>query len=260
MDRRHMRTGVLAALGAGVAAAVAFLLFRLLTHPTPAPTADRPASPLAPLQGGEPRCASSATPEELFARYECIFPNRNRNAAAHLWAQHVLAHAHRLTVRQFAAQMRAFCPVSGSPIRAGAAAFAYRDVPVANGPSLAHATVRHCCWPCQCDLDDALRTGTVRVVAARVPCSDGEARVHLLVLRDPCGPDAPSLPEAAADVRCEGGVLSGSARLDGGAVIGLIDDDGDRGGGGDLGTRCVDRRDRGHKSGMGTIFRRVAGL
>ena len=57
------------------------------------------------------RCSLTTSRTELFDQYECLFPMKNRNAASHVWADHLLRHAESMTSDEFVDQARGFCAV-----------------------------------------------------------------------------------------------------------------------------------------------------
>ena len=89
------------------------------------------------------------------------FARNNRNVGGHLWAAHILDHASQHTEEELLALFSEYCPVSGSPVSPGRAAFPFSLNNDRQGVDIADkgtTGVHHCCRPCICDLQD----GTAR--------------------------------------------------------------------------------------------------
>jgi len=117
--------------------------------------------------------------------------------------------------------------------------------------------VYYCCWPCVCDTQDFIKIDTKTIMTA-----DGPKQYRFMVIGNPCD-KASQIPYEAPEVRCQEGRLLGAPMSDNGYVIIAMFFD-------DLGEpankeemfkeHCEDRAAQGYNSGMGEIFRQVAGI
>eukprot|EP00438_Fugacium_kawagutii_P014648 Skav218865 [mRNA] locus=scaffold2417:218140:227055:+ [translate_table: standard] len=114
------------------------------------------------------------------ARYEYIFKTGNRNAASHLWSSYILDRARELEPEKLELLFRGFCPVSGSPLPDDPHTRFYSTLPSVSGGSMSGIT-HHCCWPCICDTQSAVKTDTKRIQTA-----EGPRLYTFLVIGDPC--------------------------------------------------------------------------
>jgi len=175
-----------------------------------------------------------------------------------------------------------FCAVSGSLLPDDPRTIYKVILPRVTGGNVSGA-VRHCCWPCVCDMHDLVRVDTKMMETA-----DGLKRYDFLVVGDPCknetALDAPfkdpfsgemaPLSVAASEVKCHDGKLVGAVYSDHGyPIIGMLfntKDDVDAANeryGHDahdptfgFGGMCVMRQRHGYNSGMGLVFHLVAGI
>jgi hypothetical protein len=143
-------------------------------------------------------CTITKNSNELHNKYNCIFPNRNRNAASHRWARHIIDHASELTKKEFTEQFQSFCPVSGSPIHEGVAF--ELTLPRTSGGNI-KGIVKHCCWPCACDIQDAANNGTLKIHTEKIQLKDGNCEFDFIVINNPCNNHI-KIPNEAPDVKC----------------------------------------------------------
>lgn len=230
----------------------------------------------------------------LHNQYGNIFRTNNRNAASHLWVSHVLQKAKGMSRSAVDETMSGFCAISGSPVNPHDYNRYLLRLPLAGSEKATVAGFMHyCCWPCVCDTQDFLVVDTLAVETA-----DGPENMHFVAMGDPCvNPSALTTPFKqpfgyrtttleldAPEVRCdEEGRLVGATYTDNGLVaigaffptdeaIEVPTDSPEPGRISKLrnGTpyqdeteyaqMCYDRELRGHDSGMGDIFRKVAGI
>lgn len=212
--------------------------------------------------------------EDLWNRYDDIFPNRNRNAASHRWATHVLEHSSMMSNETLETLFGSFCAVSGSPVQPSKSNRWLLALPKVEGGSI-RGTLNFCCWPCVCDAQEFIKVDTKTVTTL-----EGPQQYYFAVIGNPCthpenlhqeiAGDALTLAEAAQDVNCEGGELVKSTLSDHGhVIIGMFFDVGpDRystqeasaSNASEVDQQCQDRAKSGYHSGMGQIFRQVAGI
>jgi len=121
-------------------------------------------------------------PQQLIDKYYDIFKTGNRNAASHLWTSYVLQRSSTMTDSTIQNVFKGFCAISGSPISNGDSAGRIYKVTLANvlGQNVT-GVVRHCCWPCVCDMTDLVRVDTMTVQT-----SEGPKQYNMLVMGDPC--------------------------------------------------------------------------
>ena len=204
------------------------------------------------------------TKTELLAQYNNIFPNRNRNAASHRWVHAIVKDSDKMTYKQFVTQFQAFCPVSGSPIRGSSPTFEI-ELPTTTGESVT-GIIKHCCWPCACDLKDAAQNSSLEIHIENIKFVDKavEVPVPFIVMDDPCLDTSITIPGGAPDVTCNSmGRLENSIKFNGKVAIGLLHkrEDLENDTVSEFPTEsCTNRVNNGYRSGMGTMFRIVAGL
>ena len=204
-------------------------------------------------------CPITRTPDELHSQYACIFPSGNRNSASHKWSTHILHHAPQLTEEEIRSQFASFCPVSGSPISQGRRGWEEEFVE-------AGGEVRYCCWPCSCDMRDAVKEGRVLLHTSKVEAKEGEVDVTFLSMKDLCGEREAASYEtvpvpSAPDFVCLDGKLKGGTHLKQGyVVIGAVSSPSSDSSPPVPESKCEKRRGEGFGSGMGDIFRRVSGV
>lgn len=151
-----------------------------------------------------------------------------------------------------------FCAVSGSPVSPQPRSRYKMVLDRVDGAEVVGFTY-YCCWPCVCDTQDFIRVDTLTV-----PTSEGPRQYQFLVIGDPCLDTQASIPFQAPEVTCSGGTLDGATHSDHGFVILTMfypfdaalqhqtDDD--------YAMHCKRRAELGYNSGMGEIFRQVAGI
>lgn len=211
---------------------------------------------------------------DLSSHYEEIFPSGNRNAASHLWSAFILKDSKSYTSEQLEKLFRGFCPISGSPLPDFPHTRFYVNLSdVATGHEYWGIT-HHCCWPCICDEQTAVKTDT-----KTIDTSTGPVEYRFLVIGDPCHDakklDSPfidpftgqsvTLKEEAPEVRCEGGRLAGAVFSDHGhPILGMFFSKDDLKlpytKATAMSGKCSARKEQGFNSGMGAIFLKVAGI
>lgn len=236
------------------------------------------------------------TVNDLFKEYKNIFKHGNRNAASHLWANFLLARSSQMTHEKLTYMFSGFCAVSGSPIRPSDYNRYKLNLDRVDGSGKMNGFMNYCCWPCVCDTQDFIRVDTRNVstadgertyhfVVIGNPCDSPEELTR--PFDDAFGRGRSTLQQDAAEVRCEGGVLQDAPLSDHGYVIinmffdypvaaetdgsevslrneqpgrisevaGVKYQDED-----EYASMCLERKKNGYNSGMGEIFRRVAGI
>jgi len=228
---------------------------------------------------------ASLEPDDLKDNYFNIFKSGNRNAASHLWTSFMMQRAASLPEKKVLQAFKYFCAVSGSLLPDDPRTIYKVTLPRVTGGKVSGA-VRHCCWPCICDMHDLVRVDTKTMETA-----DGKKKYDFLVIGDPCknataldapfkdpfsGETAP-LSRAASEVKCHDGKLVGAVYSDHGyPIIGLLFDSKDDMDAADkrlskeqrdsndptfgFGGMCVMRQLHGYNSGMGLIFHLVADI
>jgi len=239
-------------------------------------------------------------PRDLHREYPNIFKFGNRNAASHLWYSFVLERAPQMTSSRFEAVSSGYCAVSGSPVQPHERTrYMLRLDSVEGGGKKVAGFMYYCCWPCVCDTQDFLKVDTanvtladgpkqVHVVVIGNPCDNPEALHKPFV--QPFDGRSTTLARDAAEVRCDAdGKLIGASLSDHGYPIVQVFYDAEEVGGdtarsvvpggvptpgrtgvSNSGLRyqdeyeysemCTDRAAHGYNSGMGEIFRKVAGI
>lgn len=215
--------------------------------------------------------------DQFINQFQNIFPTGNRNAASHKWAGFLFNHSSSLPISSFDAIQHSYCAVSGSPVMptdgedSTEESNAYRVTLKTVDGARVTGLVRHCCWPCLCDLQDLVRVDTQDVVSA-----DGTHSRRFLVINDPCvgqgsclttpvaesqGGQEMTLGDAAPELSCSGSTLNEAVRSKSGKVIigAFIEDDGRAANAAEeFDPHCAARAREGYQSGMGMIFRLAA--
>jgi hypothetical protein len=235
---------------------------------------------------------NGTTPDDLFREYENIFPSHNRNAASHLWFAFLLRHAAGMSSATFEELNGGYCSVSGSPVHPSAATRYRMTLPRADGGGDVQGSMYYCCWPCVCDTQDFIRVDTKTVTTGT-----GSKKYDVAVIGNPCSkpgrlsasfPDGfgrtTSIQAVAPEVRCDGhSNLLGLCKANafptpscprepaplsdhGHPILGLffraseppnaVDGHSEA----EYAQMCAERAAAGYNSGMGEIFRRVAGI
>lgn len=233
---------------------------------------------IATAQTSHAKWADTATTaSDLHARYGQIFPHHNRNAASHLWATFLLDRSAQLTTNKLEYFFGSFCPVSGSPVTPGDRGRYKVPVKDLKGESKIGLSYM-CCAPCQCDLQDFVRTDT-----KKVRTKSGVRTYNMLVIGDPCkhkdmmakswtdafSGQPTSLKRSAPELNCTGtgGTLGGATLSDNGhVIIGMhiaLNSTAPTAHVNDATSKvyrdyCTRRAAAGYSSGMGMIFRKVA--
>jgi len=200
----------------------------------------------------------------LFAKYDEVFPHSNRNAASHRWATYILERSANLTEKSMRDLFAGFCPISGSPLSYDRSELRINmTLPMMSGGN-ASGMMYFCCWPCACDSQDFLKVDTKTVMTA-----DGERQYQFVVIGNPCK-NQKAIPQQAPDVNCEADRLVKATISDHGyVIIGMFFEPGVKDHSDALvqstdqsafSGKCQARSDAGHNSGMGMIFREVAGI
>jgi len=197
---------------------------------------------------------------DLEREYYNVFPARNRNAASHRWATFLLERSRNMDKDTFAEMFSGFCPVSGSVIRSpGARTLWQMTLPHAVDEShTITGGIHFCCWPCVCDTADFIRVDT-----KTVELKDQTYQFNFLVLGDPCEVNGTLIPRSAPDANCDDEQLIKGTKSDHGfVIIGLLQELPSTPSQVDIqvASHCEDRAIGGYRSGMGTIFREVAGI
>mmetsp|Transcript_101504 Transcript_101504/g.186123 ORF Transcript_101504/g.186123 Transcript_101504/m.186123 type:complete len:767 (-) Transcript_101504:20-2320(-) len=201
--------------------------------------------------------------EDLWNRYDDIFPHGNRNAASHRWASHVLERSQSMSNVTLRNLFSGFCVISGSPVQPGESKRWHLTLPKVGGGSVS-GNLHFCCWPCVCDTQDYIKVDTKTVATV-----EGHQQYYFAVIGNPCvHPE--KLPEEAPDVNCESGHLVKATLSDHGHVIlGMFFETGVPGHSTEsvpfmdsavVDHQCKSRASSGYNSGMGEIFRQVAAI
>lgn len=204
-------------------------------------------------------CALTRNRNDLFNQYSCLFhPSNNRNAASHVWVNHLVNHSSNLSVDEFREQAKGFCPVSGSPI-SGSNEFV-QDLSTTLGTQ-SRVAINYCCWPCTCDISDANAQNKLHIHPSVVNTAGGSLNVNYIVIDDPCNSSA-NIPIEAPAIQCNGNSLQNAIHVQtpiGSKVaIGFAFDSQE------LpnypSTQCENRANNNYRSGMGMIFRNLLSL
>lgn len=206
------------------------------------------------------------TPQQLWDKYNEIFPNQNRNAAAHRWLYEIMKNADKMTKSEFTSQVQSFCPVSGSPISGNGASFKLK-LKTTKG-DFVNGVLKHCCWPCACDIVDANTFSSLRIHQDEVKLKDKTIKVNFIVMDDPCKINI-QIPDEAPDVSCSNEKeLINSIKFnteEGEKIaIGVFHDTSDIKHNvnkfSDIKIDCRRRARNNYKSGMGDMFRIISKL
>lgn len=221
--------------------------------------------------------SSGAPPQsisDLASHYEEIFQSGNRNAASHLWSAFILKDSKSYTSEQLETLFRGFCPISGSPLPDSPHTRFYVNLSDVSTGHESWGITHHCCWPCICDEQTAVKTDT-----KTIDTSTGPVEYRFLVIGDPCRDakklDNPfidpftgqtvTLKEEAPEVHCKGGRLAGAVFSDHGhPILGMFFSKDDLElpytKATEMAGKCNARKEQGYNSGMGAIFLKVAGI
>lgn len=222
--------------------------------------------------------SSGAPPQsisDLVSHYEEIFKSGNRNAASHLWTSFILKNSKTYTPKQLETLFRGYCPISGSPLPDEPRTRFYVNLSDAVTGREHWGITHHCCWPCICDEQTAVKTDT-----KTIDTSSGPVEYRFLVIGDPCldakkldarftdpfsGKNV-TLKDEAPEVRCKGGHLAGAVFSDHGhPILGMFFSKDDvlkapYTKASEMAGKCNARKEQGYNSGMGAIFLKVAGI
>jgi len=200
------------------------------------------------------------SPQDLHKEYYAVFTKGNRNAASHRWGSFLFERAFQMTEDRFDLLNSGYCAVSGSPVHPSDRTRYQLTLPALGGGTRT-GIVYYCCWPCVCDTQDFIKVDTKTVVLA-----DGQEHEYWwMVIGDPCkNPDA-EIPWEAPEVNCVDGKLEGATFSDHGGVILAIFDQREMHekryqSEHQFADWCEQRKQGGYRSGMGHIFRQVAGI
>jgi len=200
---------------------------------------------------------SGSTIQHLWGEYSNIFRHGNRNAASHLWSTFLIENAVTMPLERFNELSGGYCAVSGSPVTPQSRTRYRMTLDSVTG---GHVTglVYYCCWPCVCDTQDFIKIDTKTVVTA-----EGSSVHNFMVIGNPCK-HADKIPWEAPEVRCsEDGELIGAPVSDHGYIIlaKFFPDNGEEANDDSVfAGHCEQRKNAGYNSGMGEIFRKVAGI
>jgi len=216
------------------------------------------------------------TVEDLWNEYYNIFPTSNRNAAAFRWSSFILERSWQMSAGTFEHLASGYCAVAASIVKPQDSTRYRLTLPMIGGGSK-QGLMYYCCWPCICDALDLLKVDT-----KTVQLKDGTSRSYqFVVMGNPCSnPDAMAAPytcpfsgrttsmsEEAPEVKCNAdGSLKGATKSDHGYIIMsmFFEDRGQPSNEqsyftGFDGSPCAKRAAGGYQSGMGLVFRKVAG-
>lgn len=212
------------------------------------------------------------TVEDLWNEYYNIFPTQNRNAAAFRWSTFLLERSWQMSPETFEHLSGGYCAVAAAIVKPQARSRYRLKLPVIGG-GMQQGLMYYCCWPCICDTLDFLKVDTKTVLL-----KDGLSRTYnFAVMGNPCkNPSALKAPyiepfsgqkttlsHQAPEVKCTAdGRLEGATTSDNGHVIMAMffEDSGQQANPQQYFTKqCKERAQGGYRSGMGLIFRKVAG-
>lgn len=211
------------------------------------------------------------TPEDLWNEYYDIFPTGNRNAAAFRWSTFILERSWQMSDYTFESLAGSYCAVAAAIVREQPQTRYHLTLPVIGGGQKS-GLMHYCCWPCICDTLDFLKVDTKTVHLNGVskqyhfavmgnPCNNPQAFETSYV--DPFSGRTTTIPEQAPEVKCAAdGSLKGATLSDNGYIIMSVffEDVGQAGNHQSKFTNaCADRAANGYQSGMGLVFRKVAG-
>merc|ERR1711865_1327278 len=200
---------------------------------------------------------SGTTIQHLWQEYNNIFKHGNRNAASHLWSSFLMEHAAAMPLDRYNQLSAGYCAVSGSPVTPQQRTRYRMTLDTVTGGRVT-GIVYYCCWPCVCDTQDFIKIDTKTITTA-----EGSSVHRFMVIGNPCK-QANRIPSEAPEVRCSvQGELIGAPVSDNGYIIlaKFFDDDGlEANDGSVFAGHCEQRKNAGYNSGMGEIFRKVAGI
>jgi len=219
---------------------------------------------------------SGTTLDDFWNEYYNIFPTRNRNAAAFRWSSFLLERSWQMSGDTFEHLASGYCAVAAAIVHPQERTRYRLKLPMIGG-GVMQGLMYYCCWPCICDALDFLKVDT-----KTVQLKNGTARsYHFVVMGNPCkNPVALTTPytdpfsgqmttmsEQAPEVKCSvDGSLQGATMSDSGHIIMAMffEDRGQRSMEqsyftGFAGSPCAKRAAGGYQSGMGLVFRKVAG-
>jgi len=214
--------------------------------------------------------------EDLWNEYYNIFPTRNRNAAAFRWSTFLLERSWQMSADRFERLASGYCAVAASIVNPKDSTRYRLELPAIGG-GVKQGLMYYCCWPCICDTLDFLKVDT-----KTVQLKDGTSRSYeFVVMGNPCANPAAmaapytcpfsgrttSMAEEAPEVKCNAdGSLMGATKSDNGYIIMAMffEDLGQPSNEpsyftGFEGSPCAKRAAGGYQSGMGLVFRKVAG-
>jgi len=195
---------------------------------------------------------------DFHKEYYNIFKRGNRNAASHLWSTFLLERGHQMTEKKLQYFFSGFCAVSGSPTRPSQHSRYKMTLPTVNGEKKTGFTY-FCCWPCVCDTQDFIRVDTKNITT-----NEGEKTMSFLVIGNPCDGSKDDIPWQAPEVICNDGELEKAILSDNGYIIISLFfpfDENQKHQDEDIyADHCEQRKQMGYNSGMGEIFRKVAGI
>lgn len=210
--------------------------------------------------------------QDLWNEYYNIFPSRNRNAAAFRWSTFLLERSWQMTAERFEHLAGGYCAVAAAIVDPKERTRYRLKLPVIGGGEK-EGLMYYCCWPCICDTLDFLKVDTKTVTL-----KDGVTRTyHFAVMGDPCdNPSALSeiyicpfsgqpttISQQAPEVVCDmDGNLKGATKSDHGHIIMSMFFEDQYQAASDQSYYtglCEQRAEDGYSSGMGLIFRKVAG-
>jgi len=214
--------------------------------------------------------------EDLWNEYYNIFPTRNRNAAAFRWSSFLLERSWQMSAVTFEHLASGYCAVAAAVVNPQDRTRYRLQLPMVGG-GVKQGLMYYCCWPCICDTLDFLKVDT-----KTVQLKDGTSRSYQFVVMgnpcknpvalttpytDPFSGEMTTMSQQAPEVKCNpDGSLQGATMSDNGYIIMAMFFD-DRGQksieqsyfAGFAGSPCAKRAAGGYQSGMGLVFRKVAG-
>lgn len=229
--------------------------------------------------------SSNSDDSLLVNAYENVFPSGNRNAAAFVWSHWLLGKSHEFSAEKFQKLFSMFCGVSGAYLSPDEGAFPQQHArwrltldQVTGGQRKGFMFYCTGCkgWPCLCDAKDFIRVDTKTVTLK----GGKKKKYHFAVMGDPCkDPKSLTKPfwepldkqqetveKSAPEVSCgSDGLLQNAQKSDHGHIILTMfhddeDDDIKAHHQADYEEKCKTREENGFESGMGMIFRKVAGI
>eukprot|EP00746_Dinoflagellata_sp_MGD_P018492 gnl/MRDRNA2_/MRDRNA2_142887_c0_seq1.p1 gnl/MRDRNA2_/MRDRNA2_142887_c0~~gnl/MRDRNA2_/MRDRNA2_142887_c0_seq1.p1 ORF type:complete len:308 (-),score=31.33 gnl/MRDRNA2_/MRDRNA2_142887_c0_seq1:226-1149(-) len=212
------------------------------------------------------------TPQDLWKEYYEIFPTGNRNAAAFRWTTFILERSWQMSDYTFESLAGSYCAVAAAIVREQPSTRYRLQLPKIGG-GMQNGLMHYCCWPCICDTLDFLKVDTKTVnlqggltrqyhfAVMGNPCNNPQA-FHTSYV-DPFSGQRATIPQQAPEVKCAAdGSLEGATLSDNGYIIMSIffEDVGQAGNPqSKFMSACQERAANGYRSGMGLVFRKVAG-